>query len=121
MGNVITWLLKAVVSLLVIIALGVVYLLVAVDPNDFKSEIKSAAASQGLELSLDGNLSWQFLPQIGVVVEQVEFAHSTVASGKISELSLSVSWAELFNIDLSSNHSLWVQLTFATQQFYSPS
>jgi len=102
-GNVITWLLKAVVSLLVIIALGVVYLLVAVDPNDFKSEIKSAAASQGLELSLDGNLSWQFLPQIGVVVEQVEFAHSTVASGKISELSLSVSWAELFNIDLSSN------------------
>ena len=51
MGNVITWLLKAVVSLLVIIALGVVYLLVAVDPNDFKSEIKSAAASQGLELS----------------------------------------------------------------------
>ena len=59
------------------------YLLVAVDPNDFKPEIKSAAASQGLELSLDGNLSWQFLPQIGVVVEQVEFAHSTVASGKI--------------------------------------
>ena len=103
MGKVITWLLKTVVSLLVIIAIGVGYLLVAVDPNDFKPEIKSAAASQGLELSLDGNLSWQFLPQIGVVVEQVEFAHSTVASGKISELSLSVSWAELFNIDLSSN------------------
>jgi len=102
-GKVITWLLKTVVSLLVIIAIGVGYLLVAVDPNDFKPEIKSAAASQGLELSLDGNLSWQFLPQIGVVVEQVEFAHSTVASGKISELSLSVSWAELFNIDLSSN------------------
>ena len=103
MGKVIAWLLKAVVSLLVIIAIGVGYLLVAVDPNDLKPEIKTAAASQGLELSLDGNLSWQFLPQIGVVVEQVEFSHSTIASGKISELSLSVSWTELFNIDLSSN------------------
>jgi AsmA protein len=102
-GKVITWLLRAVASLLVIIAIGVGYLLLAVDPNDLKPEIKNAAASQGLELSLDGNLSWQFLPQIGVVIEQVEFAHSTVASGKISELSLSVSWTELFNIDLSSN------------------
>ncbi len=91
------------VSLLVIIALAVGYLLVAVDPNDLKPEIKAAAANQGLELSLDGNLSWQFLPQIGVVVEQVEFVHSTVASGKISQLSLAVSWAELINIDLSSN------------------
>lgn len=103
MGKVVAWLLKAVVSLLVIIALAVGYLLVAVDPNDLKPEIKAAAANQGLELSLDGNLSWQFLPQIGVVVEQVEFVHSTVASGKISQLSLAVSWAELINIDLSSN------------------
>jgi AsmA protein len=102
-GKVVAWLLKAVVSLLVIIALAVGYLLVAVDPNDLKPEIKAAAANQGLELSLDGNLSWQFLPQIGVVVEQVEFVHSTVASGKISQLSLAVSWAELINIDLSSN------------------
>jgi len=77
------------------------YLVLAVDPNDFKPEIKSAAASQGLELTLDGNLSWQFLPQIGVVAEQVEFAYGSVASGKIGELSLAVSWSELFNIDLS--------------------
>jgi len=34
-------------------------------------------------------------------VEQVEFAHGSVASGKIGELSLAVSWSELFNIDLS--------------------
>ncbi|MDA9240789.1 AsmA family protein, partial [bacterium] len=105
MGKVITWLLKAVVSLLVIIAIAVGYLLVAVDPNDLKPEIKTAAASQGLELSLDGNLSWQFLPQIGVVAEKIEFAHRTVASGKIGELRLSVSWAELFNIDLTSGVS----------------
>ena len=73
MGKVIKWLLKAVISLLVIIVLAVGYLLVAVDPNDLKPEIKTAAANQGLELSLNGNLSWQFLPQIGVVAEKVEF------------------------------------------------
>jgi AsmA protein len=104
-GKVIKWLLKAVISLLVIIVLAVGYLLVAVDPNDLKPEIKTAAANQGLELSLNGNLSWQFLPQIGVVAEKVEFAHRSVASGKIGELRLSVSWTELFNMDLASGLS----------------
>jgi uncharacterized protein involved in outer membrane biogenesis len=101
-GRVINWLLKAVISLLLIIILAVGYLLVAVDPNDLKPEIETGAASQGLELSLNGNLSWQFLPQIGVVAEKVEFAHRGVASGRIEELRLSVSWTELFNIDLAS-------------------
>lgn len=105
MGRVIKWLLKAVISLLVIIILAVGYLLVAVDPNDLKPEIETGAASQGLELSLNGNLSWQFLPQIGVVAEKVEFAHRGVASGRIEELRLSVSWTELFNIDLASGLS----------------
>ena len=101
MGKIIKPFLTLAISLLTLIAIAVGYLLIAVDPNDFKPEIKSAAASQGLELTLDGNLSWQFLPQIGVMAKQVEFAQGTVASGKIDELSLSVSWSELFNIDLS--------------------
>ena len=105
MGKVIKWLLRAVISLLVIVILAVGYLLVAMDPNDLKPEIKAAAANQGLELSLDGNLSWQFLPQIGVVAEKVEFTHRTVASGKIGSLRLSVSWTELFNIDPTSDFS----------------
>jgi len=100
-GTIIKWVLRSALSLLALIAIAMAYLVLAVDPNDFKPEIKSAAASQGLELTLDGNLSWQFLPQIGVVAEQVEFAYGSVASGKIGELSLAVSWSELFNIDLS--------------------
>jgi len=100
-GTIIKWILRSALSLLALIAIAMAYLVLAVDPNDFKPEIKSAAASQGLELTLDGNLSWQFLPQIGVVAEQVEFAYGSVASGKIGELSLAVSWSELFNIDLS--------------------
>lgn len=105
MGKVVKWLLKTVASLLVIALIAMSYLLIAMDPNDLKPEIKAAAASQGLELSLKGNLSWQFLPQIGVVVEKVEFAHRTVASGKIEELRLSVSWTELLIIGLSSGLS----------------
>lgn len=101
MGTIIKWILRSALSLLALIAIAMAYLVLAVDPNDFKPEIKSAAASQGLELTLDGNLSWQFLPQIGVVAEQVEFAYGSVASGKIGELSLAVSWSGLFNIDLS--------------------
>ncbi len=90
MGKVITWLLRAVASLLVIIAIGVGYLLLAVDPNDLKPEIKNAAASQGLELPLDGNLSWQILPQIGVVIEKFEFAYSTVAYCQFSDFAFAV-------------------------------
>lgn len=95
-------LLTLILSALTLFALLVVYLSVVVDPNDFKPEIKSAAASQGLELSLDGDLSWQFLPRIGVVAKQVEFAYSPLASGKIGELGLSVNWSELLNLDFSA-------------------
>ena len=101
MGKFSKWVLRSALSLLALIAIGMAYLVLAVDPNDFKPEIKSAAASQGIDLALDGDLSWQFLPQIGVVVEQVEFAQGSLASGKIGELSLSVSWGELLNLDLS--------------------
>ena len=103
MGKVIKWLLTLTVTAITLIAVAIVYLAVVIDPNDFKPEIKSAAASQGLELSLDGDLSWQFFPQIGVIAEQVEFAHSALASGKIGELRLAVRWSELFTIDLSSS------------------
>jgi len=91
------------VTAITLLAVAIVYVAVVIDPNDFKTEIKSAAASQGVELSLDGDLSWQFFPQIGVIAEQVEFAHSAIASGKIGELRLAVSWGELFTIDLSSS------------------
>lgn len=103
MSNVIKGFLTLVVSVLTLFVLGIVYLTMTVNPNDFKPEIKSAAASQGVELSLDGDIGWQFFPQIGIVVTQVEFIYSPVASGKIGQLGLSVSWSELFDIDLSSN------------------
>ena len=103
MSKVIKWLLTLTVTAITLLAVAIVYVAVVIDPNDFKTEIKSAAASQGVELSLDGDLSWQFFPQIGVVAEQVEFAHSAIASGKIGELRLAVSWGELFTIDLSSS------------------
>lgn len=103
MSKVIKWLLTLAVTAITLLAVAIVYVAVVIDPNDFKTEIKSAAASQGVELSLDGDLSWQFFPQIGVIAEQVEFAHSAIASGKIGELRLAVSWGELFTIDLSSS------------------
>lgn len=103
MSKVIKWLLTLTVTAITLLAVAIVYVAVVIDPNDFKTEIKSAAASQGVELSLDGDLSWQFFPQIGVIAEQVEFAHSAIASGKIGELRLAVSWGELFTIDLSSS------------------
>jgi len=103
LSKVIKWLLTLTVTAITLLAVAIVYVAVVIDPNDFKTEIKSAAASQGVELSLDGDLSWQFFPQIGVIAEQVEFAHSAIASGKIGELRLAVSWGELFTIDLSSS------------------
>ena len=55
---------------LVVIALGL-YLTLRLDPNEYRADIEQLAAEQGVPLSLNGDVSWTFWPNLGLSLEQV--------------------------------------------------
>lgn len=58
------------VMVLVVIALGL-YLTLRLDPNEYRADIEQLAAEQGVPLSLNGDVSWTFWPNLGLSLEQV--------------------------------------------------
>ena len=112
MGTPLKWLLRSALTTITLALAAIIYLLVAVDPNDYKSQITKLASKQGLELSLDGDLAWQFFPQIGIKVENADFAYSDSASGNIGQLTLAVNWSEL--LKLLDNSSAEAQMPKGT-------
>lgn len=66
-------LLAAVGVLGILVVVAVVYITTFFDPNDLKPRlIEAVRAQSGLELRLDGPLSWSFYPRIGVSVKDAE-------------------------------------------------
>ena len=66
-------LLAAVGVLGILVVVAVVYITTFFDPNDLKPRLIEAVRNQsGLELRLDGPLSWSFYPRIGVSVKDAE-------------------------------------------------
>lgn len=66
-------LLAAIGVLGILVVIAVVYITTFFDPNDLKPRLIEAVRDQsGLELRLDGPLSWTFYPRIGVSVEDAE-------------------------------------------------
>ncbi|WP_110670401.1 AsmA family protein [Salinicola halophilus] len=73
MKGLIRALLAAVGVLGILVVVAVVYITTFFDPNDLKPRLVQAVREQsGLELRLDGPLSWSFYPRIGVSVEDAE-------------------------------------------------
>ncbi len=53
----------------------VVFLLVWIDPNDYRDDITSLVKEQtGLVLKIDGNIGWNFYPALGFSVEKLSLA-----------------------------------------------
>lgn len=64
-----------VVGLLAIIALLLAYVMLFVNPNDFKDELKSVALEKAnVSLRLDGDISWSFFPWLGLELENIGVA-----------------------------------------------
>lgn len=66
--------LLAAIGVLGLVMVGVVvYVTTFFDPNDLKPRLVEVVREQsGLELSLDGSLSWSFYPRLGVSMEKAE-------------------------------------------------
>jgi AsmA protein len=63
------------VGLLAIIALLLAYVMLFVNPNDFKDELKRVALEKAnVSLRLDGDISWSFFPWLGLELENIGVA-----------------------------------------------
>lgn len=62
-------------SLLVLIVVLLVYVIVFVNPNDFKDGLKTVASEKvGINLRLDGDISWSFFPWLGLELDDIGVA-----------------------------------------------
>ncbi|UTW00143.1 AsmA family protein [Marinomonas rhizomae] len=65
-------LLLLVAGLLAVVALLLAYVMLFVNPNDFKDELKSVALEKAnVNLRLDGDISWSFFPWLGLGLEDI--------------------------------------------------
>lgn len=64
-----------VVGLFAVIALLLAYVMLFVNPNDFKDELKNVALEKAnVSLRLDGDISWSFFPWLGLNLEDIGVA-----------------------------------------------
>ncbi|WFF40793.1 AsmA family protein [Salinicola endophyticus] len=107
MKGLIRALLAAVGVLGIVVVAAVVYITTFFDPNDLKPRLIEAVRDQsGLELSLDGPLSWSFYPRIGVSVADAEAwlprqSHDDEPFVAFDRAEVSVAFAPLLSGDVS--------------------
>ena len=96
--NLFKWVATGLIAVVTLFSAAIIYISFAFDINGFRPDIESAARQQGWELSLDGELTWTFIPQPGISISQVRFSDGHAASGTLETLTLSVAWTDLLSI-----------------------
>ena len=86
------------VSFALLIAVGIFLVTLIIDPNQFKPNIESTASNAGVELGIDGDLAWQFLP-LGISVEKVNFVLGDKSmAGSADQLSFGIDFSTLISL-----------------------
>lgn len=100
--------LLAAVGILAIVAVAaVVYVTTFLDPEDFKPRLTSVVEEQtGLNLALEGPITWSFYPRIGVSVEKArawlpEQVEESAAFAAIDRAEVSVSFGPLLRGEIA--------------------
>lgn len=76
-----------VLTLLVVVALGLVVYILTLDPNQFRDDISGLMAEQGVDLTIDGDLSWKLYPELMLSMHEVSVATPGI-EGSLQELQL---------------------------------
>ena len=114
MGNIVKFLLGTVVFAVTVAVIAVVYVVMVFDPNDYKPEIEAMAAKQDVELTIHGNLAWQFLPKPGISVGNINFSTQRrnlgpdidKLSGQIGQATLVTDWRSLLDTQAAASNPL---------------
>ncbi|MBQ0799447.1 MAG: AsmA family protein [Porticoccaceae bacterium] len=86
-----------VLIIVLLLAAVVAYVMFAIDPNDYKAEIQEAAAEQGINLNITGDLGWQVVPNLAIRIGATDVSSSTQAipDTHFDNASLSLAWLPL--------------------------
>jgi uncharacterized protein involved in outer membrane biogenesis len=89
-------LLTGLISLILLTVVAIFVATLVVDPNKFKPDIKSAAASAGIKLGIEGDMVWQLFP-LGISIDKVNLALSDQSmAGSADQLSISLNLSTIF-------------------------
>ena len=114
MGKIFKFWLGSVVFAVTVVVIGVIYFVTAFDPNDYKSEIETMAAEQGVTLSINGDIVWQFFPKPGISISNIDYATQRQdlgpaiekLSGQIGLAAVSAEWSALLNTQAAASQPL---------------
>ena len=77
---------------------AILYLSFAVDLNSYKTDIESVARQQGWDISIEGDLAWQFFPKPGLSIADITASDQTALSGSADQLILATYWTQLLSL-----------------------
>lgn len=86
--NWLKWVLYPLLALIGLMVLAIVLLVTLVDPNGLKPELEKQAAAQQLDLSIEGDIEWQFFPSIGLRLGATELGSEASGSQPLVRLEL---------------------------------
>lgn len=70
-------LLKAVVTFVVLIVIGIIGLVMVIDPNDYKPEITQLVKDEtGRDLTIQGDIGWSFFPRLGFSLGKTQLSNA---------------------------------------------
>lgn len=96
MNTLLKRLLTGLISLILLTVAAIFVATLVVDPNKFKPDIKSAAASAGIKLGIEGDMAWQLFP-LGISIDRVNLALGDQSmAGSADQLSLSLNLSTIF-------------------------
>ena len=106
MGKILKFWMTTTLTVVSLIAAGILYVVVVVDPNDYRSEIQTQAIEQGVDLEIRGGLAWRFFPKPGINISDIRFSTQSTelgeVSGRIGQASLSGDWLALLGFDIET-------------------
>lgn len=80
-----------------------------IDPNDYKPQIEELAQQQGYPIALNGELSWQFFPRLGIAVNDAQLLGADAgqpALASVKEVRASVMVLPLLRKQVAVDHVL---------------
>jgi AsmA protein len=106
LGKIFKFWMTTTLTVVSLIAAGILYVVVVVDPNDYRSEIQAQAIEQGVALEIRGGLAWRFFPKPGINISDIRFSTQSTelgeVSGRIGQASLSGDWLALLGFDIET-------------------
>ncbi len=101
--KIIKWTLGTLITLVLLVAIALAYIVLAIDPNSYKPQLAELAQKQDVALNIDGELSWQVLPSLALSIgaTQITSPRPEIPAISFEQADLSIAWLPLLQRQLS--------------------